>query len=43
MNVLVEKGWFALYAIFTNVKTICVTFVAIIKSQKIQLEKKSNV
>ena len=43
MNALVErKGGFSASAIFTNFGTMCVTSGAIIKSQRIQLERKSK-
>ena len=41
-NALVErKGGFSASAIFTNIGTMCVTSGAIIKAQRIQLEKKA--
>ena len=43
MKALVEiKGGFSASAIFTNVGTMCVTSGAIIKAQRIQLEKKAK-
>ena len=43
MKALVErKGGFSASAIFTNVGTMCVTSSAIIKAQRIQLEKKAK-